>query len=114
MRGPTTIPTISMRSSGPILPDCFFDVSRLSSRPMSKITDCDTAPCGAGSVEQRLARLLEAPFLARVVPHLLPETLHRLVRHCGLEACGAILTSATPAQLVSLLDLDLWRPAQPG
>ena len=32
----------------------------------------------------------------------------------GLDACGELVTSATPAQLTSLLDLDLWRHAQPG
>lgn len=62
----------------------------------------------------RLARLLDTPFLARVVPHLAPETLHQLIQYRGLEACGELVTSATPAQLNSLLDLDLWRHAQPG
>ena len=71
---------------------------------MSKIT----------TVEDRLARLLDTPFLARVVPHLPPETLHQLIRHRGLEACGELVTAATPAQLTSLLDLDLWRHGQPG
>jgi Family of unknown function (DUF6178) len=73
-----------------------------------------TAPHDGDSVDQRLARLLDTPFLARVVPHLTPETLHQLIHHCGLDACGELVTSATPAQLTSLLDLDLWRPAQPG
>ena len=73
-----------------------------------------TAPRDRGSVDDRLARLLDAPFLARVVPHLAPETLHQLIQYRGLEACGELVTSATPAQLTSLLDLDLWRPAQPG
>src|SRR5438128_8724747 len=82
---------------------------------MSKITNRDTAaPRDGGSVEHRLARLLDTPFLARVVPHLPPETLHRLIRYRGLDACGKLVTSATPAQLTSLLDLDLWRHAQPG
>ena len=81
---------------------------------MSKITNRDTAPRDGGSAENRLARLLDTPFLARVVPHLPPETLHQLIRHRGLEACGELVTSATPAQLTSLLDLDLWRPARPG
>ena len=72
-------------------------------------------PIRAGaSVEHRLARLLETPFLARVVPHLPAETLHQIVRHRGLDACGELITSATPAQLTSLLDLDLWRQSQPG
>jgi len=81
---------------------------------MSKITNRDRAPRDGGSVEHRLARLLDTPFLARVVPHLPPETLHQLIRYRGLDACGELVTSATPAQLTSLLDLDLWRHAQPG
>ncbi len=67
-----------------------------------------------GGVDHRLARLLDSTDLARVVPHLAPETLHQLVRHRGLEACGELVTSTTPAQLTSLLDLDLWRCATPG
>jgi hypothetical protein len=81
---------------------------------MSKITNRDTAPRKQASVEERLARLLDTPFLARVVPHLPPETLHQLVRYRGLEACGELIASATPAQLTFLLDLDLWRNARPG
>jgi hypothetical protein len=65
-------------------------------------------------VDDRLARLLDTPLLARVVPHLAPETLHQLIQYRGLDACGELVTSATPAQLTSLLDLDLWRHAQPG
>lgn len=81
---------------------------------MSKITNRDTAPRDGGSVEHRLARLLDSQFLARVVPHLPTETLHQLIRRRGLEACGELVTLATPAQLTSLLDLDLWRHARPG
>ena len=80
---------------------------------MSTTTNGKTAPRDAGSVDHRLARLLDAPNLARLVPHLPPETLHQLIRYRGLEACGDLVTLATPAQLTSLLDLDLWRP-QPG
>lgn len=74
----------------------------------------ETAPPAGGSVDHRLARLLDTPFLAQVVPHLAPETLHQLVHYRGLEACGELVTSATPAQLTSLLDLDLWRHEQAG
>jgi hypothetical protein len=81
---------------------------------MSKITNRDTTPQDGGPVEHRLARLLDGPFLVRVVPHLPPETLHQLIRYRGLDACGELVTSATPAQLNSLLDLDLWRRARPG
>ncbi len=81
---------------------------------MSTTTNRETAPRDGGSVDHRLARLLDSPFVARVVPHLAPETLHQLIHYRGLEACGELVTSATPAQLTSLLDLDLWRRAQPG
>jgi len=66
------------------------------------------------TVDRRLARLMDTSFFARVVPHLAPETLHQLIQYRGLDACGELVTSATPAQLTSLLDLDLWRHAQPG
>lgn len=66
------------------------------------------------SAGDRLARLLDSPQLAQVVPRLSPEALHQLVRHRGLEACGDMLALATPAQLKSLLDIDLWRYERPG
>src|SRR5262245_40114731 len=75
-------------------------------------TNREATPRAGGSVDHRLARLLDTPLLARVVPHLAPETLHQLIRYRGLDACGELVTSATPAQLTSLLDLDLWRHAQ--
>src|SRR6187431_137922 len=81
---------------------------------MSTTTKGKTATRDKGPVEDRLARLLDSPFLARVVPHLAPETLHQLIRYRGLDACGELVTAATPAQLTSLLDLDLWRHARPG
>lgn len=80
---------------------------------MSKIRR-ETLPGDGGPVEHRLARLLDAPLLERIVPHLAPETLHRLVQHRGLEACGALITAATPAQLNSLLDLELWHRTAAG
>jgi Family of unknown function (DUF6178) len=81
---------------------------------MSKTTKRATALRAGASVEDRLERLLDTPFLARVVPHLPPEMLHRLIQHRGLDASGDLVTSATPAQLTSLLDLDLWHRARPG
>ena len=81
---------------------------------MSTIKNRETPPSNGSSVEHRLARLLDAPFFARVVPHLAPETLHQLIQYRGLDACGDLVTAATPAQLSSLLDLDLWRHARPG
>lgn len=61
-----------------------------------------------------LDRIVATPQLARAVPHLQPEILHRLIQHCGLEECGQLLALATPDQLTRVFDLDLWRPAAPG
>jgi hypothetical protein len=61
-----------------------------------------------------LDRILNTPQLARVVPELQPEVLHRLIQHCGLEDCGELLALATPGQLTRVFDLDLWRAAEPG
>jgi hypothetical protein len=61
-----------------------------------------------------LARVLDTAHLARLVPHLAPETMHQLIRHSGLDACGALVAAATPEQLTSILDLDLWRHSGPG
>lgn len=68
----------------------------------------------ARSFRDSLARVLDTPHLARVVPHLAPETLHQLITHCGLDVCAEFVALATPAQLACVLDLDLWRSAQPG
>jgi Family of unknown function (DUF6178) len=72
------------------------------------------APRDTGSVHDKLARLLDTPHLARVVPHLAPEALHQLIRHRGLDACGDLVVAMTPEQLTSVFDLDLWRSRQPG
>jgi hypothetical protein len=65
---------------------------------MSKISKRDTAPGEGRSVVRSVA----------------PETLHQLIRSRGLEACAELVALATPAQLTSVLDLDLWRHADPG
>jgi hypothetical protein len=67
-----------------------------------------------GNPRNLLDRILDTPHLAHVVPRLPPEILHRVIQHCGLEDCGELVTLATPGQLASVLDLDLWRAAQPG
>src|SRR6476660_7850779 len=64
-------------------------------------------------VSQRLARLVDTPYLAQIVPRLAPEVLHQLIRERGLEACGAFIALSTPEQLAAVLDLDLWQAA-PG
>src|SRR5258706_8591008 len=61
-----------------------------------------------------LDRILDVPQLARVVPQLQPEVLHRLIQRCGLEDCGELVALATPDQLARVFDLDLWRAGQPG
>jgi len=61
-----------------------------------------------------LDRILETPHLARVVPRLQPEVLHRVIQTCGLEDCADLVALATPNQLARVFDLDLWRAARPG
>lgn len=61
-----------------------------------------------------LARILNTPHLARVVPRLQPEVLHRVIQTCGLEDSVELVALATPVQLERVFDLDLWRSARPG
>lgn len=61
-----------------------------------------------------LARLLNTPDLATIVPRLQPEVLHRVIQTCGLEDCVEFVALATPEQLARVLDLDLWRARAPG
>lgn len=61
-----------------------------------------------------LARILETPHLAEVVPRLQADVLHRLIERCGLEDCGELVALATPDQLTGVFDLDLWRSDRPG
>ena len=61
-----------------------------------------------------LARLIDTPHLAQVISRLSPDVLHHVIRHHGLDACGAIVAAATPRQITAILDLDLWRSAAPG
>jgi hypothetical protein len=68
-------------------------------------------PRDLAPVHDRLARLLDTPQLARVVPRLGPDLLHQLIEYRGLQACADLLPLATREQLSTVLDLDLWRPA---
>ena len=54
-------------------------------------------------------RLLKTPHLEKIVPHLQPEVLHRVIQACTLEDCADLIAMATPAQISRVLDLDLWR-----
>lgn len=61
-----------------------------------------------------LKGLLDMPQLARIVPHLAPEVLHRVIRHAGLDQCADLVVAATPEQLTAILDLDLWTASAAG
>jgi len=61
-----------------------------------------------------LDRLLQTPDLARVVPHLQPAVLHRVIQTCGLEDSAEVIALATPAQISRVLDVDVWRAPVPG
>ena len=61
-----------------------------------------------------LDRLLKTPDLAKIVPRLEPELLHRVIQTCGLEDCMEFVALATPGQLARVLDLDIWRVSTPG
>jgi hypothetical protein len=72
---------------------------------------------GLGTAEhprERLARILETPHLARLVPQLPPASLHHVIQHCGLEDCESSWRWRHQEQLAAVFDLDLWRSAQPG
>jgi hypothetical protein len=56
-----------------------------------------------------LARLLKTPDLARVVPRLPPDVLHRVIQVTGLEDAAELVALATPAQLSKVLDVDVWQ-----
>jgi len=59
-------------------------------------------------------RILTTPHLEHVVPRLEPEVLHRVIQHCGLQACAELVALATPDQLRRVFDLDVWRARTPG
>ena len=63
---------------------------------------------------EALTRLLESPALATIVPQLPAETLHRIIERHGLDVTTELIAAATPEQLASVLDLDLWRPPRAG
>ena len=98
-----TIPTISIHAEGSCSSRLFLRrrdpyhrqlMSKRKGRGRRRTPDALRASsrCAAGRrrepVRSPLARLLDAPHLARLVPHLAPETLHQLIRHSGLHACA--------------------------
>ena len=61
--------------------------------PCSTTTNREAAPREGRSVDHRLARLLDTPLLARVVPHLSAgDAVTQLVQYRGLDACGELVT----------------------
>lgn len=80
-------------------------------RPASRRTDLVQ---NARDQPGLLDRILDTPHLARIVPQLPPELLHRVIQTYGLEDCGDLVALATPAQLQQVFDVDLWRPLRPG
>ena len=61
-----------------------------------------------------LERLLNTPDLARVIPVLPPDVLHRVIQVCGLEDSAEFVALATPTQLSRILDVDVWHARMPG
>jgi hypothetical protein len=61
-----------------------------------------------------LDRLLDTPHLAKAIPRLQPELLHRVIQACGLEDSADVVALATPQQLAQVFDLDLWRAPTAG
>jgi len=83
----------------------------MSKRTVRSTSNSSRRDDESNAPDARLARLLDTPRLAQLTPQLASETLHQIIRVRGLEACEALLASATPSQLTAVLDLDLWRPA---
>jgi hypothetical protein len=88
-----------------------MDMSKKKSVERRSDTPAQRPPRDSRSL---LDRILDVPQLARVVPQLQPEVLHRLIQSCGLEDCGELVALATPDQLARVFDLDLWRVGQSG
>jgi hypothetical protein len=85
---------------------------RLTQTPAAR--DADAAHERMREPRALLARILETPQLAHVVPQMPASLLHRVIQHCGLEDCGELIALATGEQLMGVLDRDLWRSTDPG
>ncbi len=60
-----------------------------------------------------LTRLLNTPNFERIIPHLQPTLLERVIQTCGLEDCVDLVACATPQQISRVLDGDVWRKPRP-
>lgn len=81
---------------------------------MSKPPRSTPATRDTSEAQPLLARIVDTPQLARLIPRLPPDTLHRLITHCGLEDCAELVAVVSPAQLNAVLDIDLWRSKRAG
>jgi hypothetical protein len=90
--------------------------TRAGAQPPADTTALTAHPTSRSARDTRpfLARIFDTPHLARVVPRLQPEVLHRMIDRAGLEDAGELIALATPAQLTGVFDLDLWHRDQPG
>lgn len=68
----------------------------------------------APSASLLLRRLIEDPALADTVQSLPVEALWRVIEHVGLEDSGEIVAVASDAQLLGVLDSDLWMRIRGG
>ena len=66
------------------------------------VRSCAPAQLAVPTTRALLERILDVPQLARIVPHLQPEVLHRVIQTCGLEDCGELVALATPTQLAGV------------
>ena len=66
------------------------------------------------SGHRALQRILDTPQLAKAVPQLPAELLHRVIQRHGLEDSAEIVALATPEQLARVFDLDLWQRDRAG
>ncbi|MBN2530082.1 MAG: hypothetical protein JXR76_27070 [Deltaproteobacteria bacterium] len=63
---------------------------------------------------QLLNEMLNLPRLVQRVQALPVPYFHDIIQKIGLEDCGELVAMATPSQLESLFDADLWKNAAPG
>jgi hypothetical protein len=81
---------------------------------MTRLTRSSGMPAATPTGARLLSRILDEPELGPIVRSLDAPTLVGLVRHVGLEDAGEIVALATPEQIESMFDEDLWRSSRTG
>ena len=66
------------------------------------------------SGQQLVRALTDSPALPAVIPAMPAAGLKVLVDEIGLHDAGALIEHSTNAQLISLIDAAIWKPARPG